>query len=188
MTPGPGHAAGRGRPTLARLAGWLVEAISAFGGVLIVLLMSLIGLDILSRSLFNSPIRGVAEIASLSIIAVVFLQLPQAVRAGRMLRSDGLVSALYRNRPRLGAALEVVNALLLLALLGLILRFGVAPFQQSWRIGEYLGALGSFTAPLWPVRLVMLIGCALCILYLIAVIMAQIRVVIRGPDDGRASE
>jgi hypothetical protein len=29
---------------------------------------------------------------------------------------------------------------------------------ESIRIREYVGAIGDFTAPVWPVRLVMLIG------------------------------
>ncbi|MCZ2087969.1 MAG: hypothetical protein LC129_00545, partial [Burkholderiales bacterium] len=32
------------------------------------------------------------------------------------------------------------------------------PLVESIRIQEYVGALGDFTAPVWPVRLIMLIG------------------------------
>ena len=34
------------------------------------------------------------------------------------------------------------------------------PLWESIRIREYVGAIGDFTAPVWPVRLVMLIGLA----------------------------
>ena len=33
-----------------------------------------------------------------------------------------------------------------------------APLVESVRIREYVGAIGDFTAPVWPVRLIMLVG------------------------------
>lgn len=147
--------------------GLFLEVLSAFGGILVLLLMVLIGADILGRSLFNMPVRGVAEIASISIVAVVFLQLPQAIRSGRMLRSDGLLQAL-ESRPRVTASLELTNDILLFLLMAVLVRFGTGPFRQSWRTSEYIGALGDFTAPLWPVRLAILIGCLLGALYALA--------------------
>ncbi|OWU69476.1 TRAP transporter small permease subunit [Phaeobacter sp. 22II1-1F12B] len=149
--------------------GLFLEALSAFGGIVVLMLMVLIGADILGRTLFNAPVRGVAEIASLSIVAVVFLQLPQAIRSGRMLRSDGLLLALA-SRPRMTAPLQLLNDILLFLLMAVLLWFGTGPFRQSWRTDEYIGALGDFTAPLWPVRLAILIGCALGGLY--ALVMA----------------
>lgn len=144
--------------------GLFLEALSAFGGIVVLLLMVLIGADILGRSLFNTPVRGVAEIASITIVAVVFLQLPQAIRSGRMLRSDGVLQALA-SRPRLAAPLELINDILMFLLMAVLVWFGTGPFLQSWRTNEYIGALGDFTAPLWPVRLAILIGCALGALY-----------------------
>ena len=33
-------------------------------------------------------------------------------------------------------------------------------FTKAWRIDEYVGAQGDFMAPVWPVKLIILIGCA----------------------------
>ena len=33
-----------------------------------------------------------------------------------------------------------------------------SPLLEAIRIREYVGAIGDFTAPVWPVRLIMLIG------------------------------
>ena len=42
--------------------------------------------------------------------------------------------------------------------MGVILWAAWEPLVESIRIQEYVGALGDFTAPVWPVRLIMLIG------------------------------
>lgn len=162
--------------------GLLFEALSAVGGLLIVMLMCFIGADILGRTFLNRPVRGVAEIASLTIVAIVFLQLPQAVRGRRMLRSDSLLLSLGSRRPRIAHALDAVNALALGSMLAIILYFGVQPFLQSWRIGEYLGALGDFTAPLWPMRLMMLIGCLFAALYCTAMLVQSLRAMFGARD------
>jgi hypothetical protein len=38
------------------------------------------------------------------------------------------------------------------------------PLFDSIRIREYVGAIGDFTAPVWPVRLIMLVGLAVTLL------------------------
>ncbi|WP_238368447.1 TRAP transporter small permease subunit [Mesobacterium pallidum] len=161
--------------------GLFLETISAFGGIVVLLLMVLIGADILGRTLFNAPVRGVAEIASLAIVAVVFLQLPQAIRSGRMLRSDGLLLALS-SRPRMVAPLQLLNDILLFLLMVVLLWFGTGPFRQSWQTDEYIGALGDFTAPLWPVRLAILIGCALGALYALVMAARHLRLLTYRSD------
>ena len=32
-------------------------------------------------------------------------------------------------------------------------------FTRAWQINEYVGAEGDFMAPIWPVKLIILIGC-----------------------------
>ncbi|NMG41888.1 TRAP transporter small permease subunit [Chelativorans sp. ZYF759] len=163
-----------------RTPGLIFEWLSALGGLLIVMLMCVIGMDILGRALLNRPLRGVAEIASLTIVAIVFLQLPQAIRGGRMLRSDGLLMAIGARAPRAASFLNALNALLLAALLILIFMFGYQPFLQSWRIGEYIGALGDFTAPIWPVRLMILVGCVFGAAYAVVMLAASLREIFRA--------
>jgi hypothetical protein len=68
-------------------------------------LMVLINIDVLSRDLFNSPILGVAEIVELSIVGIVFLQISDAVRLGRLTRSDGLYPRILFRQPRIGHVL-----------------------------------------------------------------------------------
>ena len=71
-----------------------VAGLNSAGSVLILAIVVLINLDVFSRFLFNNPIDGVTELVELSIVAIVFLQLADAVRNGRLTRSDGLYNRL----------------------------------------------------------------------------------------------
>ena len=54
--------------------------------------MILINTDVLGRNLLGTPVRGVTEIVSMSIVgAMVFLQLADTLRVGRLTRADVLV-------------------------------------------------------------------------------------------------
>ena len=46
----------------------------------------------------------------------------------------------------------------LAGLMAVILWAAWEPLVESIRIQEYVGAVGDFTAPVWPVRLIMLVG------------------------------
>jgi len=60
-----------------------VSVLNSAGGILIFAMIVMINLDVFSRFLFNHPIDGVTELVELSIVAIVFLQLSDAVRNGR---------------------------------------------------------------------------------------------------------
>ena len=68
----------------------LITFMNAIGTLWIFGLMVLIGADVLGRELFNSPIRGVTEIVSLSIVAIVFLQLAHTLWVKRITRNEAL--------------------------------------------------------------------------------------------------
>ena len=66
------------------------------GSLLIVVITLLICSDIIGRSFFNTPVAGVAEVVSLAIVAIVFLQLGQAVYANALTRTDIFLSAIRK--------------------------------------------------------------------------------------------
>ncbi|HEX5739145.1 MAG TPA: TRAP transporter small permease [Hydrogenophaga sp.] len=136
----------------------LTVALNALGTLLIIGLMLLINTDIVGRTGFDAPVRGVTELVSLSIVGIVFLQLADTLRSGRFTRADMLLDRLKRNRPVLAAALQALYHLLGALLMGIILWAAWPSLVESIRIREYVGALGDFTAPVWPVRLMMLVG------------------------------
>jgi TRAP-type mannitol/chloroaromatic compound transport system permease small subunit len=138
----------------------LLSAMNALGTVWIFLLMVLINSDILGRELFSTPVRGTTELLALSIVGIVFLQLGHALMSGRMTRSDMLIENLLIARPRAGRALQGIFNLLGVVFLVIIFWGSLALFEEAIEIGEYVGAAGDFTAPTWPIRLLILIGAA----------------------------
>ncbi|MDA8869884.1 TRAP transporter small permease [Rhizobiaceae bacterium] len=150
------------------------QALNIAGTILIVGIMLLIGADVLSRNLFNAPLAGVPEMVALSIVAIVFLQVPQALRAGRFTRSTAVLGAISSARPRVGRAFEYTFDVLAIFLLSALLYASWPLFTQSWLRNTFVGAVGDFTAPVWPVKLVIVVGTAM--------LMAQFaaRIVIRA--------
>ncbi|SDN61334.1 TRAP-type mannitol/chloroaromatic compound transport system, small permease component [Lutimaribacter pacificus] len=139
------------------------QAANVAGSLLILVLMALVGLDVAGRNLFGAPVPGVPEMVTLSIVAIVFLQIPQALRAGRMTRSEAVPGWLSRRAPWAGRMLETLFDLLAIAVVWVILRSTWPIFTRAWDRGEFIGALGDFTVPVWPVKATILLGCALLI-------------------------
>jgi TRAP-type mannitol/chloroaromatic compound transport system permease small subunit len=138
----------------------LFGAMNALGTVWILCLMVLINLDVFGRNVLAAPVRGATEMVSLSIVGIVFLQLADTLRAGRFTRADVLLERLKQRRPRLADALQAAFHALGLALMLVILWASWTPLVESIEIREYVGAVGDFQAPVWPVRLVTLVGLA----------------------------
>ena len=135
-------------------------AMNALGTVWIFALMVLINSDILGRELFGTPVRGTTELIALSIVGIVFLQLGHTLMVGRMTRSDMFIDTLLQKAPRAGRLLQGIYHLAGAVLLALIFWGSISLFQDAIEIGEYVGAIGDFTAPTWPVRLLILVGSA----------------------------
>ena len=160
----PGEAPVASQDSYGRPLPWrfhrLTQMLNAIGTLWIVALMLLINSDVLGREFFNTPVRGVTELVALSIVGIVFLQLGDTLAVGRMTRADILLDRLKRTTPALAAALQALFHLIGAALMGVILWASWEPLVESVRIQEYVGAVGDFTAPVWPVRVIMLIGMA----------------------------
>lgn len=136
----------------------LTKALNALGTIWIFALMVLINTDVIGRELLHAPVRGVAELVSLSIVGIVFLQLADTLASGRMTRADALLDHLKRTTPWVAALLQALYHVVGALLMGIILLAAWRPLVESIKLQEYVGALGDFTAPLWPIRLIMLVG------------------------------
>jgi TRAP-type mannitol/chloroaromatic compound transport system permease small subunit len=88
----------------------------------------------------------------------VFLQLGDAVRNGRMTRSEGLYSRLQKKHPRFGHILGALFDLAGAAFFITIIIGGIPRFVDAWQRGYFSGIRGIFIVPVWPVRLVLVIG------------------------------
>jgi TRAP-type mannitol/chloroaromatic compound transport system permease small subunit len=160
---------------LPRAVTGLTRVMNAAGSIWILALMALIVADVAGRDLFGHPVRGVTEILSLSIVGIVFLQLGDTLRAGRFTRADVLLDRLRRERPHLAHALLGVYNLAGALLLAIIVWASWEPLFESIRIGEHVGAIGDFTAPTWPIRLVIVVGAAVTTLVFVLLAFAEFR-------------
>ena len=132
---------------------------NSIGTAWVFVLLVIINLDIGGRALFNHPVRGVPEIVALSIVACVFLQIAHTLKVGRLTRSDIVLNWLQTHYPGVKHFLEGLYFLIGAFLMAILLRSSVPLFTKAWRIDEYVGAQGDFMAPVWPVKLIILIGC-----------------------------
>lgn len=159
MPPNPAEPAGApGGRLRGAFWGRLVAVMNSMGTCWIFVLLVLINLDIIGRTLFDSPVAGVNEIVGMSIVACVFLQLGHTLRMGRLTRSDIILSRLD-GHPRLALLLDALYNLAGAGLLITLLAFSYPLLIHAWSIGEYEGSAGGFTAPVWPVKLIIVIGC-----------------------------
>ena len=87
-----------------------------------------------------------------------------ALKAGRMTRSIGILDMLKRRVPRFAGGLETVFDLFGIGVLAAILYAHWPIVVRSWERNDFVGAVGDFTAPTWPVKLLLLIGAVLLLL------------------------
>ena len=138
----------------------LTGVMNALGTLWILALMVLINADVFGRNLLAAPVRGTTELVSLSIVGIVFLQLADTLRTGRFTRADVLLDRLKHSRPALCDTLHALFHLIGMVLMLVILAASWTPLMESIEIREYVGAVGDFQAPVWPVRLITLVGLA----------------------------
>jgi TRAP-type mannitol/chloroaromatic compound transport system permease small subunit len=156
---------------LHRLTGWM----NAAGTLLIFGLLVVTNLDILGRDLFNRPLRGTTEMMSVGIVVVVFLQLPNTLWAGRFPRADFLLEVVNRRSPRAAAAMQFLFHLVGVVMMTLLCVAIWPELIRAWELNDFFGALGDFAIPLWPVRLIMLVGCVCCALTFLFLAWADVR-------------
>ena len=142
----------------------VLAGLNITGALLVVLLLVLINVDSLGRTFFSVSILGVTEIVELSLVAIVFLQLGDAVRSGRLMRSDGLLNILDQRVPAVARAMRAFFDLVSVAFLTLIVVGGIPRFIESYQNGEFKGTAQLFTVPEWPVKLTIVVGAIAAIL------------------------
>lgn len=169
-------------PAYLRWLDRLTQVANICGSLLISALVILIGVDVLGRNFFGAPVSGVPEMVTLSIVAIVFLQAPQALKSGRMTRSDAVIGYLERESPSVARILNTVYDILGMIVVGAIVCATFPIFTRAWARSEFIGAIGDFTAPVWPVKLMILIGGTLMTLQFAARILRRFKP--RGKTDG----
>jgi len=158
-----GHSVG----PLRRMVNRATMALNVVGTLLIVAIMILVNADVLGRGVFNLPVSGVPEMVSMSIVAIVFLQVAQTFRMGRLTRSEAMLGMIDSRSPRLRALVELVFCLGAIAIMVQLLNASWPLFVKAWTRNTFEGTIGDFTAPIWPVKLIILIGCVALVVQLL---------------------
>lgn len=147
---------------LARLFDGIVSLFNGGGSIWIFCLMAILSADVISRAAFNAPINGVPLLVELSILVIVFMQLPAAIRSGRLTRSDILLARMLRDRPTIGLSLRVAYDALGVVLMIVVFIYTLPTFEKVWRRDTFEGVEGDFALPTWPFKLLILVGAVMC--------------------------
>jgi TRAP-type mannitol/chloroaromatic compound transport system permease small subunit len=146
---------------LDRALGVLVVTSNNIGSLWILGMTLAVVADVTGRYLFNAPINGTAEMVTISVVAVLYLQLAYTLRSGRMTRSDAFYTRLVARRPALGNALGLVFHLAGACLAAAIMIGAWPKWLAAWREGYYVGVIDVFTFPEWPLLSIIFLGCGL---------------------------
>lgn len=141
-----------------------MAGLNAVGTVWVAALTVLICADILGRVLFSFPITGVPEIVKISIVAIVWLQIPHTLKTGGHLRSDIVLGRLSgRARSIADLFAYALGALVF----GLLVFSGWDTMIMAWELGEFEGEQ-PVRVPTYPLRSIVLVGAGLtCLQFLL---------------------
>ena len=159
-------------PILTRV----VLGMDAVGALVVLIMVVLVNIDVFGRWLFSSPLAGTLELTEMGIVAVVYLQIAQAVGARRLTRSDTFMVFLelhgkQRARLALSTTFNFFGALVFA-----IVVYGQFPrLIKAWSDGYYKGNVGIFTAPTWPLEAIMLIGAILATYQFCVLMLRRVR-------------
>ena len=154
---------------------YLIKAMNALGTLWIFALVVLINTDVLGRNFFGRPLLGVLEILSISIVGIVFLQLAECLNSGKLTRSEVLMTRMESwtsgGASFAQALSHSAGLLLILAIIGP----AYFNFIESYEMGEYIGALGAFRSPMWPIKFIVVFGLAITAICLLMLIFKDIK-------------
>lgn len=155
-----------------------MAGLNAVGSAWVAAITVLVCADILGRLLFQYPLVGVPEIVKVSIVAIVWLQIPHTLKIDGHLRSDIVLRHMSgRSRAVVDLFAYVLGALVF----GLLVYSGWDTMITAWEMGEFEGEL-PVRVPTYPLRSIVLLGAALTSLqFLLMAAEAVRRISSRGP-------
>lgn len=158
----------------------VLSSLNALGSFWIFVLMILINMDAFGRTLLAAPIDGVNEIVELSLVGIVFLQLGDSTRHGRLTRSDGFLNIVLKRRPNVGRWMSATFDFLGVVFMAIIIWGSYPILIESIERDYFIGNEGVFTAPVWPVNLVIVVGCVVTLLQFVVFIRRHLRPLLNG--------
>ena len=158
---------------------FITQSFNIIGTILIIFIMVIVNADVIGRELFLMPIAGVPMMVSMSIVAIVFLQTPQTFNRGRLTQNVSILNAIGRRTPLVKLLLDITYSIAAFFLILQIFKSTYPLFIKSWVRNTYEGTIGDFTAPIWPIKFVILLG---CFLLMVQIMLFGIRQVIKYYD------
>lgn len=160
---------------LQKTASYISIAANAAGTFVIIALIIIVNYDIVARGLFNKPFLGAVEVVQFSLVLIVFLQLPDVIRVGKLTRSDGFLELLANKKPFVGTFTRCIIDVIGVGFM-LLVAIAIWPeFIEMWQSKDYFGVPGVFTAPWWPVKLVIFLCACLCTVHFIFHIIMRLQ-------------
>jgi len=159
----------------------LVTAMDALSALVVLGMMVIVNIDVFGRWLVDSPLAGTLELTEMGIVVVVYLSLAHTVRVGRLTRSDTFLNFVERRcGARANHALLLIFSVAGAGVLGII-AYGQFPrLVDAWSRGYYTGNVGIFTAPTWPLELIILVGAIAAATQFLLMALRNARVVFRA--------
>ena len=164
-----------------RLLGAAIVASNCLGSAWIFVVMLAIVADITARKLLNAPISGITELVTMSVVALLYMQIAYTLRAGAMTRSDAVLGRLIRRRPALGHVLGAIFSLAGAALMAAIMFKAWPKWVSAYENDFYVGVIGVFAFPDWPRLLIVFVGCGLTALQFLVFAAESARAISRAP-------
>ncbi|QDG75981.1 TRAP transporter small permease [Labrenzia sp. PHM005] len=151
-----------GLRAISTVANWVAIGANAVGTLIVLALVLVVSYDVVARGFFNAPFRGAVEVVQFSMVLIVFLQLPDVVRVGRLTRSDGFLTVLGVTRPGLVKSLRRLIDFASAVFMALV-AYAIWPeFLEMYETKDFFGVPGVFTAPWWPIKLAIYLSAGLC--------------------------
>lgn len=163
----------RSLSNLSRIIDTVAVVANAIGTLVVLALVVVVNVDVVGRGFFDSPFLGAVEVVQFSMVLIVFLQLPDVIRVNRLTRSDGFLGLSSKRFPGFARLLQALIDSIALVFMVLV-AFAIWPeFTEMLETRDYFGVPGVFTAPWWPIKLVIFLSAVMCsLLFFLKVLFA----------------
>jgi len=135
---------------------------NVIGTLVVLVLVCVVNYDVVVRGAGGQPFLGAVELVQFSMVLIVFLQLPDVVRANRLTRSDGFLALAGNRFPKIKKVLDNLINIIACVFMTLIAIAMWPEFVEMFETKDYFGVPGVFTAPWWPIKLVIFLSACLC--------------------------
>jgi len=144
------------------------------GTLVVLVLVCVVNYDVVVRGAGGQPFLGAVELVQFSMVLIVFLQLPDVVRANRLTRSDGFLAVAGNRFPKVKKILNAFINVIACVFMALVAVAMWPEFVEMFETKDYFGVPGVFTAPWWPIKLVIFLSASLsCVLFALKVLLHE---------------